>query len=230
MCNQLRVEFFKFCRFGLFYFGLFFMAGMGLYLGYLKMPSENIYVGFAAALGDTSMVFMPTLVSAWFVGNDFSNRTIHNEITIGCKRLFVLLVRELPTFLSTVILHFVLVVSVVIGMGIKSGFSFEVFQMQDLGWCVTVMLQLIAMQSIIVLITFVCGKAASSIAVSVCFILFVCNILRNFLETKVYSMSCFCLAQNNSYETLIPTGIAAIVTTVAVVILTWLVFRKKEIK
>ena len=230
MCNQLKVEFKKFQSFGLFYLGLLLMIGLGSAYGFVKFPEKNLYDGFLETIRDVSFMFVPTLVSAWFVGNDFSNRTIHNEITTGCSRWSVLFVRELPTFLSAVLLHFVYVVSTMIGLGVKNGFSFEGFQMSDLYWCITVMLQLIAMQSIIVLITFLCAKAAAAIAVSVVFMFFMCNILRNFLNVKVYTMSCFCLAPNHSSETLIGSGIAAIATVVVVIMVTWLVFRKKEIK
>lgn len=230
MCNQLKVEFLKFRRFALFYFGILLMMGLGGAYGFLKFPDRTIYDAFGATLGDTSFMFVSALVSAWFVGNDFSNRTIHDEITTGCSRWSVLFVRELPAFLSVVMLHFTYVVSTVIGLGIQNGFSFEAFQIQDLYWCITVMLQLIAMQSVIVLITFICAKAAAAIAVSVCFMFFMCNILRNFLEVKAYTMSCFCLVREHSYEMLIPAGIIAVLTTVVFVIMTWLVFRKREIQ
>ena len=230
MCNQLKVEFFKFRHFILFYLGLILMAGVGGSYGFLKFPNADIYDGFTATLSDVSFMFVTALVSAWFVGNDFSNRTIHNEITTGYSRLSVLFVRELPAFLSAVITHFMYVVSTMIGLGMKKGFSFEGFQIQDLYWCIVVMLQLIAMQSIIVFITFLCAKAAASIAASVCVIFFMCNIARTFVETKVYTLSCFSLAGNHSCETLIPTGIAAIVTIVVVVSITWLIFRKREVK
>lgn len=230
MCNQLKVEFFKFRRFELFYLGIMLMIGVGCSYGFIKFPDGNIYDGFAATLGDTSFMFVPALVSAWFVGNDFSNRTIHNEITTGYSRLSVLLVRELPVFLSTIMLHLIYVAATMVGLGIKKGFSFETFQIQDVYWCITVMLQLIAMQSIVVLITFICAKAAASIAVSVCFIFLMCNILRNFLEIKVYTMSCFCLVRNNSYEMMIPSGVVAIATIFVSVMITWLIFRRKEIK
>lgn len=230
MCNQLRVAFLKFRRFELFYFGILLMAGLGGAYGFLKFPDGTIYDGFAGTLSDTSFMFVSALVSAWFVGNDFSSRTIHDEITTGCSRWSVLLVRELTAFLSAVILHVTYVVATVIGLGIQKGFSFEAFQIQDLYWCITVMLQLIAMQSVIVLITFICAKAAAAIAVSVCFIFLMCNILRNFVEVKAYTMSCFCLVRAHSYEMLIPAGIAAILTTAVIIIITWLVFRKREIQ
>lgn len=230
MCNQMKVEFSKFRCFGLFYFGILLMIGLGGSYGFVKFPHANIYDGFAATLCDTSFMVIPALITAWFVGNDFSNRTIHNEITTGCSRLSVLFVREVPVFLSGVLLHFTYVAATMTGVGMKNGFSLEGFQIKDLYWCITVMLQLIAMQSIIVLITFISAKAAPAIAVSVCFIFFMCNILRNYLGVKVYTMSCFCLARDNFYETLLSSGIVTILTIIIIVMITWLVFRKKEIK
>ena len=93
MCNQLKVEFFKFRHFILFYLGVILMAGAGGAYGFLKFPNADIYDGFTATLSDVSFMFVTALVSAWFVGNDFSNRTIHNEITTGYSRLSVLFVR-----------------------------------------------------------------------------------------------------------------------------------------
>lgn len=230
MCNQLKVEFSKFRCFGLFYFGILLMIGLGGSYGFIKFPDANIYDGFASTLCDTSFMMIPTLITAWFVEIDFSNRTIHNEITTGYSRLSVLLVREMPVFLSVVLLHFAYVAATMIGIGMKQGFSVDAFQIKDLYWCIVVMLQLIAMQSIIVLITFISARAAAAISISVCFIFFMCNVLRNYLDVKVYTMSCFGLVQENSYEMMIPSGIIAIVTIVITVMVTWLVFRKKEIK
>ena len=109
MCNQLKVVFFKFRNFWIFYVGIVGLAGVGAAHGYIKLAGQGakngIYEAFAGTICDTSFLFLLSLIAAWFIGNDFSNRTIHNEITTGCSRLSVLFVRELPVFLFAVILH-----------------------------------------------------------------------------------------------------------------------------
>ena len=111
----------------------------------------------------------------------------------------------------------------------NSTFSIELFEIRDLYWCITIVLQLIALQSIIVLITFICAKASVAIATSVCFTFVMCNILRNFLNGEIFIRSCFFLAKDNLSETLIPTSIMAVLIFVASVIFTYVIFTKREI-
>ena len=234
MCNKLKVVFFKFRNFWIFYVGIVGLAGVGAAHGYIKLAGQGakngIYEAFAGTICDSSFLFLLSLIAAWFIGNDFSNRTIHNEITTGCSRLSVLFVRELPVFLFAVILHTIYIFSTVIGVGIKAGFSFALFTKRDVLWGIVVLLQLLAIQTLVVLITFICAKVSAAIAVSVCFTFVACNVLRNYFDGKIFTSSCFCLAQNNLSKTLIPAGVTALATLIITVIVTYLVFRKKEIK
>lgn len=81
MCNQLRVEFFKLRHFWLFYLAVIGMSAAGFSYGYIKLTSVGygVYDAFTETNCDTSFVFIHALVSAWFIGSDFSNRTIHHE-------------------------------------------------------------------------------------------------------------------------------------------------------
>lgn len=232
MCNQCKVTFFKFRHFQLFYIAVLFMAGFGFSYGFIKIASMggSVYDAFMNTNSDTSFMFILALITAWFLGSDFSNRTIHHEITLGYSRWSVLLVRELPVMLSGVILHFVYVFSSVLGVGCKNGFSGGIFVVDDISWCITIMLQLIGFQSIITMITFICANAPAAIAISVSFTIVACNVLRNFLSGTFFTKTVFHLARDNASETLLPTSIVAVVTLVISIALTYLVFRKKEIK
>ena len=170
------------------------------------------------------------LITAWFLGSDFSNRTIHHEITLGYSRWSVLLVRELPVLLSGVILHFVYVFSVVLGVACKNGFSGAMFETADILWCITIMLQLMGLQSVITMITFICAKAPAAIAISVSFTIIACNVLRNFLGGTFFTKTVFYLARDNASATLLPTSIVAVVTLIVFITLTYMIFRRKEIK
>lgn len=233
MCNQLKVTFYKFRNFLFFYLAGILMAGMGFYSAFKltsMVPDVNVYDAFLMCINDTSIMFIPTLITAWFLGNDFSNRTIHHEITIGYSRWSVMLVRELPVLLSGVILHFVFVFVTVFGVGCKNGFAGGLFGSRDIFWCLTIMLQVIAMQAMIAMIAFICGKATTAIAASICFIIIVCNVLRNFVSEKVYSKTVFCLAADHSGDTLITASVIAVITLVLTIAVTYLIFRRKEIK
>ena len=232
MCNQLKVSFFKFRHFWLFYVAVICMAGLGFSYGFIKLASLgcSVYDAFRETNCDTSFLFILSLISAWFVGSDFSNRTIHHEITLGYSRWSVLSVREMPVFVSGVILHYVYVFSAMLGVASITGFSEMVFTLQDLLWCITIALQLIAMQSIITLISFICANAPAAIAVSVSFTIIACNVLRNFLNETVFNRTVFFLAPNNANETLALASKVAVATLVITITLTYFLFRKREIK
>lgn len=232
MCNQCKVAFFKFRHFLLFYIAIICMAGLGFSYGFVKVAAMggNAYYAFKDAISDTSLMFVLALMTSWFVGSDFSNRTIHHEITLGYSRWSVLLVRELPVMLSGVIFHFVYAFSAVLGVTCKNGFSGEMFGTADMLWCITIILQLLGLQSIITLITFIFAKAPIAIAVSVSFTIVMCNILRNFLGETFFVKTVFCLARDNENATLLSASIVAVITLILSIALTYLVFRRREIK
>lgn len=232
MCNQCKVTFYKFRHFVLFYIAVLCMIGFGFSYGFVRIAGMggSAYDAFLITNSDTSFMFILALITAWFLGSDFSNRTIHHEITLGYSRWSVLLVREIPVLLSGVILHYAYVISSVVGVACKNGFSVNMFRTEDVFWCITVMLQLMGLQSIITMLTFICAKAPAAIAISVSFMIVACNILRNFLDGTFFTKTVFCLARDNARETLLPTSIVAVITLVVSIALTYLVFRRKEIK
>lgn len=232
MCNQIKVQFFKLRHFVLFYLALLCMVGFGFSYGFVKIASVGgeVYDAFAATVCDASFMFVSALVGAWFIGSDFSNRTIHHEIALGYSRCSVLLVRELPVLLSGVLLHLVYTLSAVLGTGLKVGFSFDSFSAQDIFWCLTVVLQLIALQSIIALISFICAKAPAAITASVSIIIVMCNILRNFLGCTFYSRTVFYLAPDNEPKTLIISSAVAVITFALSLAAAHLIFIRKDIE
>ena len=232
MCNQCKVTFFKFRHFVLFYIAVLCMVGFGFSYGFVRVSDivGSVYYAFSIVNSDTSLLFLAALITAWFLGSDFSNRTIHHEITLGYSRWSVLFVRELPVLLSGVILHFVYVFSVVLGVACKNGFSGAMFETADILWCITIMLQLMGLQSVITMITFICAKAPAAIAISVSFTIIACNVLRNFLGGTFFTKTVFCLARDNASATLLPASIVAVVTLIVFIALTYMIFRRKEIK
>lgn len=232
MCNQCKVTFFKFRHFVPFYIAVLCMVGFGFSYGFVRISDivGSVYYAFSIVNSDMSLLFLAALITAWFLGSDFSNRTIHHEITLGYSRWSVLFVRELPVLLFGVILHFVYVFSVVLGVACKNGFSGAMFETADILWCITIMLQLMGLQSVITMITFICAKAPAAIAISVSFTIIACNVLRNFLGGTFFTKTVFYLARDNASATLLPTSIVAVVTLIVFITLTYMIFRRKEIK
>lgn len=232
MCNQLRVALFKLRHFWIFYLAAAGMGAAGFSYGNIKLAEIgfDVYEAFAEANCDTSFVFILALVTAWFMGSDFSNRTIQHGIALGHSRWSVLGVRVVPAILSGIVLHCVYVFSTMIGVGVRAGFDGGRFTVRDILWYAVILLQLSAIQGIVTLITFICAKAPGAIAASVCIIFIGCNLLRNFFDGVLFTRSVFCFVRENGYEILGPTSVAAAVTLAASIALTHFIFRKKEIR
>lgn len=232
MYNQFKVECFKMRRFMLFYIVLSGLALLGFFYGFLKLPplSEGVYTAFTETICDTSLPFLFSVVSAWFIGSDFSSRTVHNEIKTGYSRWSVLFVRVMAVCVAAVCFHFTYVLFTMLGVGTQVGFDLDGFSARDVFWCITVILQIFAMQSFIVFVTFLFRKASVAISVSVCFSFITCNILRNFLEGKLFELSCFYFAQDVSGKNLLYTSIFAAAVFCIMTAITYFIFNKADIK
>ncbi|MBD5137472.1 MAG: ABC transporter permease [Lachnospiraceae bacterium] len=233
MINQLKVEGFKLRRFILLYIVALILFAAGFFYSYCKLyllPSMNTNEVFACLVSDTSLIFIISLVTSWFIGNDFSSRTIHNEIKIGYSRLSILLSRLIIVYIISVLLHSIYIFSAVLGFSLKSSFDNSIINTHNIFWFLTVAAQLFAIQSIITFITFSLKKASASISAAVCFTFITCNIIRTFTDSRIFTLSCFCLAQDSSYKNLVPTFINAIIVIAIAFIATYICFRKTEIK
>lgn len=233
MKNQFMVAFYKFRRFWLLYFAIFLIIGIGALWGYEKLALTekygSLYGAFLASNCDTSFIFLLTFVSVWFIGSDFGNRTIQHEIKLGYTRTSVVFVRAVTAFSLALLLHFCYIMSTMLGTGIRAGFSRAGFSRHDILWCVTIALQLIAFQSIIVWIAFLTRRFAAALTISVCFTFITCNLLRNFTNSRLFHISVFCLVQDSSMETLLPAGIVAVVVLVLMSVATYFTFRRAEV-
>lgn len=231
MHNQLKVEKFKACRFWLMYIAEMVLAVAGFLFGFIKFPEEAMTVGiFSDVVCDTSFVFIITLVSAWFVANDFFHRTIHNEIKVGYSRWSVIFSRTVTTFIMAILLHLTYIIASVGGYCVKWGFDSSIFTERNLAWLAVVLLQICANVSFIMLIVFALKKVTAAISGAIIFSIISCNVLRNFISDGIFRLTCFSLAQDCETETLLLSGALALVTIITVTIATHLIFRKSEIK
>ena len=190
MHNQLMIEKYKAKRFIIMYLAAAVLAAAGFFLGFLKLP-ENLDTAkvFSFSICDTSFMFIVSLVAAWFAGNDFLNRTIHNEIKVGYSRFSVFIARTITTAIMAVLLHLTYVFSTVLGFAVKYRFDSSIFSITDFVWLLVVLLQVCANICIVMFIVFALKKVISGIAVTVVFSFVSCNILRNFIIESVIRLT-----------------------------------------
>lgn len=231
MRNQLMIEKYKAKRFVIMYLAAAVLSAAGFFLGLLKLP-ENLDTAtvFSFSICDTSFMFIVSLIAAWFAGNDFQTRTIHNEIKVGYSRFSVFMARTIATVIMAVLLHLTYVFATVLGFSVKYRFDSSIFSLTDFVWLLVVMLQICANICIVMFIVFALKKVTSGIAVTVVFSFVSCNILRNFIGESIFSLTCFSLAQTSDNRTLALSAVFAVAVIVISLIATHFVFRKAEIK
>ncbi len=231
MHNQLMIEKYKAKRFIIMYLAAAVLAAAGFFLGLLKLPEYmDTAKVFSLSVCDTSFMFLISLVAAWFAGNDFQNRTIHNEIKVGYSRFSVFMARTITAVIMAELLHLTYVFATVLGFAVKYRFDSSIFSMRHFGWLLVVMMQICANICIVMFIVFALKKVTSGIAVTVVFSFVSCNILRNFISKSVFRLTCFSLAQTSDNRTLVLSAVFAAVIIVISLTATHFVFRKAEIK
>lgn len=231
MRNQMIIERYKAVRFFIIYIAALVLVVAGFLNGLIKISEDlNTSTVFSNLVCDTSFIFILSLVAAWFAGNDFLNRTIHNEIKAGYSRISVIITRTTTTVFMGLLLHLAYVVASLLGFIVKAGFDSSVFTVANLGWLLVVMLQICANICIVMFIVFALKKVTSGIAVTVIFAIVSCNVLRNFISESVFRLTPFSLAQTSDSQTLALSAAVATVMIAVSVLATHLVFRRAEIK
>ena len=232
MSNLLKLEFYKLKRFRVFYAVAALLLVFDAYAAYknsIKPIFTNVYQVFADSLPDTSLSFFFAILTSLFVGNDFSTRTIDRELVTGASRWKVILSRLIPVWIMNIVYHILFIGLYMVSIGIGKGFSFDGFSISDLAWFGTVMFQVMALATVITLITVICGNIYGGLTASVITLFALCNIMRNFTASPIYRCSCFCFAVDSSSTTLIRCVICAAVTIVAAMVAAYAVFRKRDI-
>ena len=226
MTNLLRVEFYKLKRFWIGYIVMLFMFGVGYIYGDNRIGNrvfvmtDHTTEAFSATVSDTSFVFLIAIAAALFIGRDFSNRTIGNEIKLGYSRTHILLSRMLGAGAFSILLHVIYIVAALIGFSVVRGFDTSLFSL----------LQLAAIISGVVLISFLVKKMSEAIALSALYAAVCCNVLRNFFSTGIFTLSCFCFARDSDLRTLAATAVSAGITLLVFLSIAVFAFRKAEIK
>ena len=232
MFNLLKVEFYKLKKFSFGYIVLLFFLVIGIIGGGYKITDdfESTADIFAANVCDTSLVLIISLAAAFFMGKDFSGRTIDNEIKLGFSRFKILISRMIAACIFAALIHMVWVVANVLSFAAVRGFDSSVLCVENAFWLITVLIQLSAVISGVILITFITKTVAGAIAISSMYVLICCNILRNYTDAKIFTMSPFCFVQNSDSKNLAFAAVTALVTMVVFLMITVFTFNKADVK
>ena len=238
MLNLLRIERRKIVRFIPLYVSLAIMFLMwidmlfrGLKTDFVEMYGPfNMHDGFGEGLQDCSFSFLYGMLIAWFIGIDFTNRTIHKAIVTGNSRWKIVVAKLISTSVMIMIFHFISATLETILYGKYFGFSFDGFSAKDLAWIGVIMLQLIAYNAFYELVTIICGNVYIALFASITTAAVLGNVLRNFLGGNfIYEHSFFCLAKSSSAADLIPCAVCAIIAAVLLVLASSFIFKKRDV-
>ena len=240
MYNQLKVEFYKLRTSRFLYLSIigFLTASIMIYFANVIRDSLEItgHRAFLGSISDTSLLFIMSLFVSYFIGNDFANRTIDNEVRIGYSRMSVVISRTVVILPFTVLLYLLFYTApCVLIMGINNGFGGEMGIQDIIIRIVLFALQLTAVLSFTVLIMFWCKKSSLGMMISVLFVVVTCNILRNYLmDNAVFQATVFYrIMMNSGYMTLQEmqfSFVSAIATIMVVLFAMYIVFRKTDLK
>ena len=250
MINQFRVEFYKLWHFKLFRRVMVFVVLYGVFIWFaLKWQlyfwpqyyfHDQSTMGnfFTETMREISYIFLYSMLTAWFVGTDFDNRTIHNEIAVGYSRWSVLFSRILTCWCASILLHVVTSVLYAEIWWAAHGYGLHVpkLGMRDSVWFGVILLQLMAMQSLVVLITILSANAVTALVVSGAFSFLIHEVHVYFISRgmekgpRIWGTMFFALAQDNSGGTLIAAGCMAVAAIVGLTAVTYSIFRKMELK
>ena len=238
MFNQFKIESFKMKRFIPFYvcIGIMILITISGAVTGLKQAAidywgyGNLHDGFIDSVQDCSFSFLYGMLISWYVGIDFTNRTLHRAIVTGNKRWTMIVSRIMAVSVLTFIIHIFLIISQLATFGKTFGYSFEGFGVTDLVWLGVVALQIVAFSSFYVLITVICGNVYSAIFACVITSTIAGNVLRNIFDGNyIYEHSFFCFAKSAAASDLVPCALIAIIFTVIIVTVTSVIFNRRDV-
>lgn len=240
MNNQIKTEAIKLRKSVFFYLVIVMFIVFGLMNGlksvFADMRGESGIDALFDTISDTSLMFVLTLFVSYLIGNEFTNRTIDNEIRIGYSRFSVILSRAIVVLPFTVVVYLAYSITMTLIFGIATGFE-SAFTVYDLIIRLLLFsLQVMAIQSISLFVMFACKRASLGMMINVSLTVVTCNILRNLLEDGgiVFKYTSFYrIMLNNQSMTsqdILISYVSALVTLLLVLCATYIAFRKAELK
>ena len=214
----------------------FIITGISYSLSKLVPLGFSGSQGFIYTIGDTSFMFILSMFAAHFIGSEFSNRTIHNEVKLGYSRTSTIIIRGIVVLPALSLLHLIYVFSVSISLGTINGLGSEIPVRIILVQSILAILQVMAIQCFTLLIVFYFKKSSLGMISSVCFTFVTCNILRNLLgpDDFYFGITSFYRImmefQSLTTKGVILSFLSAIMTLIIVFCVTCATFQKSELK
>jgi ABC-type transport system involved in multi-copper enzyme maturation permease subunit len=200
-----------------------------------KLEISGVHI-FLSTISDTSFLFILSMFASYFIGNEFTNRTIDNEIRVGYSRFSVILSRWIVVPPFTTLIYLFYTATVTLFVGSINGFETEFPVYELFVRLILFILQVMAIQSFAVLIVFICKKASLGMLISISFSVVTCNILRNFFaeDSYIYTATSFYRITLNSkqlspQETILSFA-SAIITVLIMYCITYISLQKAEVK
>ena len=244
MRNQMRTTFINVVS-SKFYFLAFAVMGVFSAMNIIKQilidgtTSTGSEV-FVQTLEDSSLLFALSVFVGCIIGSEFTNRTIDNEVRTGYSRFSVLISRAIVILPLSVVPYYLHVAMSTVSVVIVNGFGSSMSAVDMLIRFAVFSLQVMSIQGVTLLIMFACKKPFSGIIICFAVTLITCNILRGFWPddggifkyTNYYRIS---MTEQLDINTLsvqdnwisFAVAIIALASTVCV---TYIVFRRSELK
>ena len=238
MYNQIRVEFYKLWSSKFFYLSILGFIGLGVFMSYnnyvfweLDLTGQQAFI---RAISENDFLFIIALLVSHFIGSDFTNRTITNEVRVGYSRTCVVLSRAIVLLPFAVLLYLFYAAPQVLVEGILNGFGGVIAVSDMLIRTILFAFHVMAITSFTALNVFWCKKASLGMIISFFFTLVTCNILSNFDDNIIYQATSFYLMTRVGWvmttQELIFSFVSAAVTLMVVLFAACIVFRKAELK
>ena len=239
MNNQIKVILYKLIKSKALYITALFYALLGVWSSLGPILYDGVawtaQYGFLLFISSRNTLIISAIFAAYMLGKDFSNRTINNEVRIGYSRLSIILSRAIVILPATAILYFFTLIPCIIIFGVYNGFGFDTFIPVLLLRLVLFLVQTISVTVFALLFVFWTKKAAAGLIAC-----FVFNVITDphtfmFLENSfIFKLTSFYRIYMNNTDLMtsdiIISFISAILTITGVLIATYFIFRKAELK
>lgn len=249
MLNLIKLEFYKLRKQRSFKILLLAVIAISAFSAYseIRLLTANGLLGsgkmgFANAIQDMFMLFMSAIFAGFYIGSDFSNKTIQSQLSQGHSRLEVLLSKALVFFIGTSMIMLLYPITVSIIHTFKYGWG-EPFALASLLYVLQVaffgVILNIGTTSVFVLIAFLCQDVPKTICFCLAFpvVISLLNstlgglpVIGNILRFTPLAQLTNIVGNDIMPTTVLTVFLSASITVVIMLSICNLLFAKAEIK
>lgn len=250
MYNLIKLEFYKLRKQSLFKMLLLAVIGISVFSAFSEMrilETEGLIgsgkAGYANAFKDMFMLFISAIFAGFYIGSDFSNKTIQSQISQGHKRLEVIIAKSVVFFFGTSIIMLLYPVTASVVQTFTYGWG-EPFVVASVAYILRVaalgIILNIGTTSIFILFAFLCRDISKTICICLAFPVLISAIsatLGNAVPVIGNILRFTTLAQlgNIVGDAILPSTVftvvfSATVTVIVIISLSNALFARAEIK